>query len=195
MGRSRHMPCVWDARTLFEDVRPGTVVAVGVRRLVDAKLAHVRSWRSSAQGFATEGRPQPTPRDDRLGGYPGTQIPGASADPDNQAHLRWVLCFVSTLYEIRVRYTTVADLVGMEHETLKDLLTGVRYGLPETRVRATWALYRCMLANGFSLGSFLVWLENDGNWTPQWPLVSNWGFDTEGFVTAEPVLPARRHAG
>ena len=201
MRRSRPLPPVWDARSLFESLEPAVVVPPWLMELVDAKLAEVQSWRSSGQGYAVKNRPQPTPRDGRVGEYPGSHVPGAGPDRDNQAHLRWALMFVSTLYALRVRYTTVAALTRgqdasqarrMDDETLKDLLTGARYGLAETRVRATWALYRTILTHGVSLGLFALWLDNDGTWTPHWPLSTHWGFDDEGFVTARPLAPPTR---
>lgn len=205
MGRSRRLPPVWNARSLFEVLGPDVAAPAWLMELVDAKLAEVTSWRSSGQGFGVTERPQRTPRDGRVGEYPGSQVPGAGPDRDNQAHLRWALMFVSTLYALRVRYTTVAELTPVQHEppeqrmddeTLKDLLTGVRYGRADTRVRATWALYRCMLTRGVSLQLFALWLESDGTWTPHWPLTSHWGFDDDGFVTAWPVpLPTRGRAG
>lgn len=194
-ARQKRLPSTLGASAFLK--RAGITKATATQKLhLQSALEHVYSgWCSSKQGYAKkEEGPQPGPRDGRPGGYPGIPIPWVNPDPDNQAHFRWVLMFHSSLYEIRVSYFDIADDAEQNPETVYGLLTGVRFGLGETRVRATIALWLRMLREGFTLTTLLAWVAQDGHWLPDVSRAPRWQLDEKGFaaVRQRRPQPARR---
>lgn len=128
-------------------------------------LNHVHSgWAASTRDPRVPRR-RDRPRDGRSLPYPGVPSPWQNPDPDNVAHYRWTLMFHSFLYSRGLRHADIARAAGQSRSTLRRLLTGEEWGMGDTRLAATWELWRRML-DRYSVADLLVLVGQDGLWLP-----------------------------